>query len=102
MNIGQVGGNGSIDRGSERPIRIDRNGGSGQQVSKGDQAAISATGREAAATFDALVRAAATDEPGRTEKVDQAEQRLIDGDLDLEAVYRGIAEQLLGNDFRAV
>ena len=102
MNIGQVGGNGSIDRGSERPLRIDRNGGSGQRVSGGDQAAISASGREAAAAFDALVRAASTDEPGRSEKVGQVEERLANGELDAEAIYRGVAEQMLANDFGRV
>ena len=103
MNIGQVGGNGGIDRNSDRPTRINPQHDARNRADGSDQAAISANSREAAAAFDAFVSAAAADfEPERSDEVARTVERLISGELDSEAVYRDVAERLLGNDFRAI
>jgi hypothetical protein len=103
MNIGHVGNNGGVDRSGDRPVRSGaRDGGKASKAGGGDQAAISADGRAAAAVFDARVQTASSDGEDRADKVARAMQALMNGELDSEAVYRDVASRMLAGDFRAV
>ena len=103
MNISNIG-TGGVDRGGDRSGRIDNNKRSSQQgpVSGSDRAAISSDGQKAAADFDARVEAAKQDGEDRVDKVARALQALTNGDLNSDAVYKGVAQQILADDFRAV
>jgi hypothetical protein len=100
MNIGHVGGKGSVDRGGDRAPRADgQRSDAATRVPSADAAAISDGGRDAAAAFASRVEAAAADEPDRADLVARAMKRLIVGELDREEAHRAVAERLLGTDF---
>lgn len=103
MNIRNVGSNGGIERGGDRPLRTDgKRERSSATTSTSDKAAISSDGREAKAAFDANVDAARGTDGDRAEMVSRALQKLMNGELDAEAVYRDAADRMLAADFRTV
>ncbi|MGE3173683.1 MAG: hypothetical protein AB7O97_13750 [Planctomycetota bacterium] len=105
-----MGNNGGVDRGADRPVRVDgkRDKGAAGSASGGkasggvDRASISSDGRDAKAAFEAHVAAAKAEEPDREARVARAMERLISGELDNDAVYRDVAGRLLQGDFRSV
>ena len=103
MNIGNVKGNGGIDRSSDRPSRTEGKPAQApvRQMPQ-DEAAISPSGREAAKSVEALSRRARQDAPERQAMVEAARQRLQDGTLGTVAVHKQVAQQLLDSDFRSI
>lgn len=103
MNIGNVKGNGGIDRSSDRPARTDgKRAQAPVRQAQHDEAEISTRGREAAKSVEALAQRAAQDEPERAAKVEAARQKLQSGDLDTVAVQKDVAQQLLDSRFQSM
>lgn len=103
MNIRNVSNSGGVERGGDRPIRADgKRERSAATSSTGDKAAISSDGREARASFEANVDAARAEDGDRAGVVSRALQKLMNGELDTDEVYRGSAARLLATDFRTV
>lgn len=102
MNIGNVSGNGGVDRSANAPSRADGRRPTAPAVGSSDAASISSDSRDAAAAFETRVATAAAHDPERADSVARAVQRLMAGELDREPVLRATAERLLGSDFRAV
>lgn len=100
MNIGNVKGNGGIDRSSDRPSRTEggRAPAPAPKVHQ-DEAEISTGGRETAKAVEELAQRARRDEPERAAKVEAARQRLQKGELDSVAVHKEVARQLLDGGF---
>ena len=103
MNIGNVGSKGGVDRGGDLPPRADsvRNDAS-RAAGPADRAAISADGRDAAASLEARVAAVASGHTERADLVARAMQRLMSGELDRPETLRATAEQLAAAEFRTV
>jgi hypothetical protein len=101
MNIRNVSNSGGVDRGGDRPIRVDgKRESSAAASSTGDKAAISSDGRDAKAAFEANVDVVRAEGSDRAAIVSRAMEKLKSGELDTEAVYRDAASRLLATDFR--
>jgi hypothetical protein len=101
MHIGNVKGNGGIERGGERTVRLQpqeaRDAGRVQQ----DVAAISAGGQRAASAAERLAQRAKAEDPARAQLVEAARARLQSGELDDRAVLHATAQKVLDSAFLA-
>jgi hypothetical protein len=100
MHIGNVKGNGGIERGGERTVRLQPQPAHGAGRAH-DVAAISAGGQRAAAAADQLAERARAEDPSRAQLVDAARTKLQSGQLDDPAVLRATAQKVLDNGFLA-
>ncbi|MBK8099020.1 MAG: hypothetical protein IPK26_18085 [Planctomycetes bacterium] len=100
MNIGNVQGNGGIERGADRPTRTEqKRSGAALRSEPIDQAAISTGGREKAASVEALTERARDPGEDRREKIQRAMSRLMSGELDSVAAHKAAAQKVLQSDF---
>lgn len=100
MNIGNVKGNGGIERGSERIVRLQPQRVAGQPAAHRDEAAISAAGQRSAAAVEGLVNRARQEPSDRADLVAAAKVRLDQGEHGIEAL-REIAKAVLDAGFLA-
>lgn len=98
MDIRNVGKNGGVEPGSDRPKPI----GSKPVVipfPPKDEASISRASRESAAAIATLAERARNSSSERAEIVAAAKAKLLGGELDGEAVVRATAQKLLDAKF---
>lgn len=103
MDIGNVKGNGGIDRTSDRPARTEGKRAQAPMPSRQqDEAAISERARETAKSVSALAQRAQQEDPERRAVVEAARQKLQSGQLDTVAAHKETAQRLLDSDFVSV
>lgn len=103
MNIGNVKGNGGIDRSSDRPARAQGKAADAPvRKAQQDEAEISTRGRDTAKSIDTLAQRAQQDEPERGAKVEAARQKLQDGELHTVAAHKDVAARLLDGGFHSI
>src|SRR5688500_18698843 len=96
MDIGPLRNPGGVEKPDGRPQRTDKRTAESVPAAARDEAAISESGRETAASVDALAqRARNGDESERRTRIDRALQKLMNGDLDDPAVHAEVAKRLL-------
>ena len=102
MHIGNLRGAGGVERSGDRQKPETKRTDDATRPAVRDQAAISAGGRETAASVDALTEKAGSAGDGdRHEMVQRAIRRLMNGELDTHAVHQDVARQLVQGDFTA-
>lgn len=101
MTIGNISGNGPVDRGASSAPRADRRDQPASRRTALDAASISSDGQQAAAALAARVAAAAVEDADRPDQVARAVEKLMSGELDTEQVHRATAERLAESDFLA-
>ncbi len=99
MDIRNVGNNGAVERGDSRAQRPQpkRDGAAVSPVR--DEAQISAGSRATADAVEGFAERARRDDADRADVVTKALQRLMNGELDGEAVHRATAARLLDAKF---
>lgn len=98
MNIGNVKGNGGIERGAERTVKLQPQRADDSRAPR-DVAAISAGGQRAAASAERLAQRAKAEDPARVALVEAARLRLQSGELDDMAVLRATAQKVMDSGF---
>lgn len=94
MDVGQVGP-GGVNRNAGRPQKVDAEKTAAQTPQVSDQASISADGREYLAAVEALTKELEHQDDGREKRVAEVQEKLQNGELDDQEVYRAVAEAIL-------
>lgn len=100
MNIHDIGKAGNVDRSGDRTTKAGARRDVLVPQAPRDEAKISASSREAAATVDALTERARREDGGREELVARALAKLRSGELDGEPVVAATARKLLAAKFQ--
>ncbi len=99
MNITNVGNNGGIERGGDRPQRTQHKRDGADVSPVRDEARISESSRATANAVEGLAEKARKHDGDRDEVVAAALQRLQSGALDSDSTYRETARRMLDSRF---
>ena len=100
MDIRNVAKSGGVERSSDRPARGEsKRDDAAPYILPRDEASISATSREKAASVDGLANRARHSGEAREAKLEAARQKLANDELDGPAVVKATAQRLLATDF---
>jgi len=94
MDVGQVGP-GGVNRNTGRSEKVEPQKAPGQASHVTDQASISSDGREHLAAVEALTQELKHQDDGREQRVREVQEKLANGELDDQEVYRVVAEAIL-------
>ena len=102
MDIRNVGNTGNVDHNADRSKRAEAQSAYVIPTVAKDDAQISSTGRQTAATVEALAQRARADDPERAAKIALAIEKLQNGELDGDSVLSATAARIAGDGFFSV